>query len=152
MVNIGGPTQSRRRLMMAMTGSVLLCCNEVWAGALNFDCRLRILSSVQRTAAFRVTSAYRTVSMSAILVISGVIPIGLKANERKKMWETKNVNGETVNVDGARKITFQHWQEKWNTETSVRWATKLLPDITSWMERNFGEVFDTIFIWTRLFL
>ena len=34
------------------------------------------------------------------------------ASERKRVWETKNVNGETVNVGDARKRTILYWQEK----------------------------------------
>ena len=49
-------------LMMAITDSFLLYGSEVWADVLKVDCRLRILSSVQRTAALIVSSEYRTVS------------------------------------------------------------------------------------------
>ena len=59
------------------------------------------------------------------MVIGGVISIDLQASERKIVWETKNVNGETANVDDARNRTIKHWQEKWNTETSGRWTAKL---------------------------
>ena len=76
-----------------------------------------------------MASAHRTLFTLAILVICGVIPIGLQASERKRMWETKNVHRKTVNVDDARKRTTQYWQEKWNTETSGRWMSKLLADI-----------------------
>lgn len=84
---------------------------------------------MQGTAAIRVASAYKTVSKSAIQVISDVIPIGLQASERKRVWETKNVHGEAVKVDDARKRTIQHWQEKRNTETSGRYTAKFIPDI-----------------------
>ena len=87
------------------------------------------------------------------MVISGVIPIGQKESERKSVWDTKNINGET-GVDDARKQTIKYWQGKWNTGMSGRWTTKLLPDIARWMERKFGVVnslFHTIAIWTRLF-
>ena len=43
MGNIGGPTQSRCRLIIAITDSILLYGNEVLADALKVDCRLRIL-------------------------------------------------------------------------------------------------------------
>ena len=77
-----------------------------------------------------MVSTYKTVSREAILVNSG---------ERKKVWLVKYVHGKTVNVDDVRKLTIQHWEEKWNTETSGRLTAKLLPDITRWMERKFGE-------------
>ena len=69
MANIGGPAQSTRRLMMAITDSILLYGSENWVEALKVDFRMKILSSVQQTFALRVASAYRTASKSAILVI-----------------------------------------------------------------------------------
>ena len=53
--------------------------------ALKSDCRMRILSSEQLTAALKVTSAYTIVSMTAIFDISGVIPIGLQVSERRRV-------------------------------------------------------------------
>ena len=76
--------------------------------------------------------SFDSLRKSAILIINN-----LQASERKSV---KNVNGEIVNVDDARKRTIQHWQEKWNTETSGRGTAKRLPNITGWMERKFGEV------------
>ena len=83
--------------MIALMDSILLNGCEIWAHALNVDCKIKILLLLQRTAALRLALAYRTVATSAILVISGVIPLCLQAIERKRVWETKNVNGETVN-------------------------------------------------------
>ena len=56
------------------------------------------------------------------------------------MWNAKNVNGETVNVDDAKKRIIQHKQEKWNTETNGRWTAKLFLNITRWMERNLERL------------
>ena len=47
MANLGGPTQSKRRLIMAITDSMLLYSSDVWADALKVYRRIRILSSVQ---------------------------------------------------------------------------------------------------------
>ena len=49
MANIGGPPQSRRSFVMAITDSILLYSSENCVDALRVDCRLRILSSIQRT-------------------------------------------------------------------------------------------------------
>ncbi|XP_036317690.1 uncharacterized protein LOC118732668, partial [Rhagoletis pomonella] len=89
MANIGGPTQSKRKLLMSTTLNILLYGAEIWADTLQKNNRCKILSRAHRTAALRVASAYRTVSGEAILVISGTVPIDLLAAERKKMWELK---------------------------------------------------------------
>ena len=54
MANIGGPVQSRRRLTVAITDSILRYGSVVRAEALKVACRMKIVSSVQRTAALRV--------------------------------------------------------------------------------------------------
>ena len=68
-------------------GHYLVLGSKVWAAALKVDFRIIIISSVQRTATLRVASAYGILSKSANLVISGVIPNGLQASERKSIGD-----------------------------------------------------------------
>ena len=63
------------------------------------DCRMKNLSSLQRTTTLREASTYKTTSKSAILAISGVIILGLQASERKRAWKTKIEHVEAVNVN-----------------------------------------------------
>ena len=59
---------------------------------LKVECRMKVLSSVQRTGVLRVTSALKTTSRSTILIISGVMFIGLLTSERrgsKCRWRPK---------------------------------------------------------------
>ena len=58
---------------------------------------------MQRTVARRISSAYRTVSEQAILVISFSIPIDILAEERRKPWAYKNLNHA---VDTSRDVHF----------------------------------------------
>ena len=103
MANIGGPTESKRRLLMSTTQSILLYGAEIWGDAVRQECRRKLLAKVQRTAALRVSSAYRTVSEQAILVISSTIPIDLLIEERKTIWvlknSTQNVIPDTIRED-----------------------------------------------------
>lgn len=89
MANIGGPLPSRRKMLMEVINSILLYGSEVWASTLEKRNRAKRLLAVQRTAALRVTSAYRTVSTDAILVIAGIIPIDLQALERKNTFKMR---------------------------------------------------------------
>ncbi|XP_054288152.1 uncharacterized protein LOC129003849 [Macrosteles quadrilineatus] len=98
MANVGGPRSSRRRLLMSAVQSVLLYGSEVWADALNKEAYRSRLARVQRQAALRVASAYRTVSEPAILVIAGVIPVKLLAAERKAIYQRQGYIGK----DAAR--------------------------------------------------
>jgi len=111
MANIGGPTQSKRRLLLTASNTILLYGCEVWAEALKADSRRKVYASVQRTAALRIASAYRTVSEAAVLVISSCIPIDLLAFERRKRWEEKR-EGRVSTFEEARQHTIQQWQER----------------------------------------
>lgn len=138
MANIGGPTECKRRLLMSTTESILLYGAEIWGDAVSQECRRKLLGKVQRTAALRVSSAYRTVSEQAILVISRSIPIDLLAEERKKSWVLKN-STENVAPDIVREETLQKWQSRWNTSATGRWTAKLIPNVKMWINRKHGE-------------
>ena len=138
MANIGGPTESKRRLLMSTTQSILLYGAEIWSDAVSQECRRKLLGKVQRTAALRVSSAYRTVSEQAILVISGSIPIDILAEERKKIWILKN-NSQNVSTDTVREETLQKWQSRWETSETGRWTANIITNVKVWMERKHGE-------------
>lgn len=141
MANVGGPVHCKRKLLMSTTQSILLYGCELWADALKAEYRRKVLSSVQRTAALRVASAYRTVSEVAVLVISGTTPIDLLAYERKKIWVLKKMNKNMKTTAQETKLdTLRQWQERWNTNTRGRWTAKLIPDLDTWLNRGFGEV------------
>lgn len=139
MANIGGPKQSKRNLLAATVNSILLYGCELWADTLNAECRRKIMASVQKTAALRVASAYRTVSEPAVLVISGNIPIDLLARERKKIYSAKLEN-LPLDKKHIREQTIQRWQERWDQESRARWTRRLIPNLEPWVARRSGEV------------
>ena len=140
MANVGGPKSSRRRLMMSAVQSVLLYGAEVWADALNIEFyRIRI-ARVQRQAALRVCSAYRTVSEPAVLVIAGVIPVKLLAGERKAIYQRQGEIGKDAARAEERSRTYQQWQQSWERETRGRWTARLIKQVQPWVERRHGEV------------
>ena len=124
---------------MSTTQEVLLYGSEIWADAVKKQCHRKVLSAVQRTAALRVASSYRTVSLAAVLVISSTIPIDLLVLERRKLWANKN--GENrITKEEARAETILAWQERWQNETYGRWTARLIPELKAWLERKVGEV------------
>ena len=66
---------------MTVMNSILLYGSEVWRDVPDSESKRKILAALQRTAALRVSSAYRTVSGAAVLVIVVEIPIDLLAFE-----------------------------------------------------------------------
>lgn len=141
MANIGGPLPNRRKLLMEASNSVLLYGSEIWGEKMNVRKRANALLAVQRSAALRVTSAYRTVSGSAVLVIAGMIPIDLQILERRRLWTTRQINNvETEIEERTRYETLQRWQERWNADTRGRWTQRLIPNIEKWVNRHRGDV------------
>lgn len=140
MANVGGPKSSKRRLLMAAVQSTLLYGAEVWAEALNKESYKKRLCQVQRRAALRVASAYRTVSEPAALVIAGVIPIDLLARERRAIYLRKAETDKTAVRREERLCTLGRWRQRWIEESRGRWTARLVNDLGPWMDREHGEV------------
>lgn len=140
MANTYGPKPSIRRLLMSTAHSILLYGAEVWADALAVKKYRKAMTNVQRRGALRIACAYRTVSAEAVLVVAGVIPIDLLATERKRIYDRDE---ETSKEDAAvreRERTLTDWQVRWTTESCGSWTRRLIRNLGSWTERNFGEV------------
>lgn len=137
MANVGGPTASKRRLLMGVAESVLLYGCEIWADALDKQQYRRKLAAVQKKGALRIASSYRTVSEAATLVIAGVVPIDLRAKERKNIWKWKQMGKRADREERAR--TLRVWQERWETERRGRWTARLIGDVSNWINREHGE-------------
>lgn len=140
MVNLGGPSSSKRRLLMGTVQSILLYGAEVWAVAMNKKASREKLGRVQRRSALRVTSAYRTVSEPAVLVIAGVVPIHLLADETRRVFIRRNEQQRRAIRNEERTATLASWQQIWESETRGRWTARLIPNIKEWIARDHGEV------------
>ena len=89
MPNIGGPREAKRRLVASVVNSKLLYAAPIWTSAYNNHAIQKKLFSAQRGAALRIVSAYRTVSMSAVLVLVSVPPIDLLAKDRQETFQIR---------------------------------------------------------------
>ncbi|KAF6212789.1 hypothetical protein GE061_010498 [Apolygus lucorum] len=140
MANIGGPSPSKRRLLMRTTDAILLYGAEVWADALKFQKYRTRIESVQRRGALRICSGYRTVSAPAVQVVAGVTPIDLLADERRRIHLRKAENAPTVVKKEEREETMRRWQNRWRSESRGRWTARLIHGVKEWTERVHGEV------------
>lgn len=131
--NIGGPRSSKRRVLTSIIHSKLLYGAPIWYPAMGNNKLKRKLLSMQRLAAIRVCSAYRTVSTAAVGVIAGIPPIDIMALERKEKYE-----GEMA-ADARRNLRHR-WQARWDQEETGRWTRELIPNIEKWIDRPYGEV------------
>lgn len=140
MANIGGPTQNKRKLLMNVTNAILLYGCEIWADALKKEMYRKQMAAVQRRGALRVISSYRTVSEPAVLVIAGVPPIDLMAQERKMIYHLKSRVGIEAAKSEAEEQTLRCWEERWKVDTRGRWTVRLVGDLRKWINRQHGEV------------
>ena len=125
MPNIGGPREAKRRLVASVVHLKLLHAAPVWANALQNHAIQKRLFSVQRSAAWRIVSAYRAVSTSAVLVLVSVLTIGLLVEERQKTFQVSiQVSTctdlqemarakEAMRKDGRHRLD-EKWQMRWH--------------------------------------
>ncbi|KAJ8964365.1 hypothetical protein NQ317_003009 [Molorchus minor] len=88
--------------------------------------------------ALRVASAYRTVSTEAALVIAGMIPIDILAEERRELAKAGGAREGNPKVE--RKKTMRKWQQRWDTADCGEWTRSLIGDIETWTGRKFGGI------------
>ena len=80
--NTRGPSHYNRSLYYNVWELVLLYAAPVWAPSLRLEANRRIIRRAHRTAFIRTSTAYRTVSYQALCMLTGRMPIHLKAG----MW------------------------------------------------------------------
>ena len=151
MPNIGGLRKAKRRLMASVVNLKLLYAAPIWNSALNNHAILKKLFSAQRGVMMRIVSAYRTVSTSAVLVVASVSPIDLLAEDRKETFQLRkeltcltNLQEiarakEAIHKDGRRRLV-EKWQTRWHGDQSGRWTHRLIPELTTWLDRKHGQV------------
>lgn len=96
MANLGEPLPNRRNVLMGTCNSILLYGSEIWSTTLETQTRAKKSLAIQRTAALRVTSAYRTVSAQAVIVIAGMIPIDSASYGKGKYVQRKEKRHEAI--------------------------------------------------------
>lgn len=136
--NIGGASQRKRRLLATVVTNQLLYASPIWAGALVFKNNVETLEGPQRKVALRCVRAYRTVSTAAALVVSGLIPAHLLAEEQQKRYRHR-CEGIVYDESEERNATICKWQEEWRKSDKGKWTRRLIPEIKNWLQRKFGN-------------
>ncbi|GBP65563.1 Retrovirus-related Pol polyprotein from type-1 retrotransposable element R1 2 [Eumeta japonica] len=142
MTNVGGPKQSKRLLLSSVVTSVLTYGISIWADALDTQESLRKAGPVYRRSALRVASAFRTISEEAVCFISGTLPLRVRAEERRTLYQQRKTT--TLSAQELRTEERQHsillWQLQWDAAKKDRWTHRLIPRIDVWLNRSHGEV------------
>ncbi|KAL7726524.1 hypothetical protein ACLKA6_001146 [Drosophila palustris] len=122
MSNVGGPRQRSRWLIANVVRSIILYAAPVWAPAMTVKAYGKSCKAAYRTCALRVLSAFRTVSDDAALVLAGMIPLDLLAEEAR-------CSGDPTT---KRDATMAKWQERWRATANGSWTKPIVPDIRPW--------------------
>lgn len=141
--NIGGPRSSKRLLLARVISSTILYAAPVWEEALRTETYRRKIEAVYRRCAIRAISGYRTISLEAACVISGLIPIDILADEatriRREIKTSPLANPTEIRRE-QRARSQRMWQVRWDSSPNGRWTHKLIPNIEEWNQRKHGDV------------
>lgn len=96
----------------------------LWSPALRKQANCRKIRRVQRLVNIKMVKAFRTISYDASCIISGILPLEIKIEEKARLYErcllNENSTGHPVDKNTKREITskIQHESvEKWE----IRW-------------------------------
>ncbi|CAB0029833.1 unnamed protein product [Trichogramma brassicae] len=117
MPNTGGPRSSRRELYAHR------CATETQA-------YIHQAEAVHRRACLHVISGRPDVSCDVTYVIASVPPLTLLVDEHRP---------EDVKEEDRRE-TLSKLQARWDRSSKGRWTHGLIPNITEWVEKGYGEV------------
>lgn len=137
MPNNSAISSSKKRLLASVSTSVLRYAAPVWVTALQTRRNRSRLNSTFRLMAMRVCSAYRTISSEAVYVIAGTIPIDLLLEEENECYRDRGISGVRRR---ARADTVRKWQQQWDNAENGRWTHRLIPNVSTWLDRKHGEV------------
>lgn len=121
---------ARRRIIATAVEAKLLYGSEIWNGRM-VNYAVKHLESVQRTVALKIIRGYGTVSAEAALVISGMLPLAINARHRARRF--------AIGVKSSESSKLNDWQDRWNRAVTGAWTRILIPDLTMWIKREFGE-------------
>ena len=123
MPNVEVPNACKRRLICSAVESIKLYAAPVWHLALKRESYKQAMLRVHRKAAIRISSAYRTIFNSAVMVIAGTIPIDIKARERVVVFKKE------VTKTDARTASLEEWQSRRRIDNTGAWTRRLVPEV-----------------------
>jgi len=138
MPNVGGPKQSKRRLLSSVVNSKLMYAAPVWAKVVGGVARNREMLS---QTALRVARYYRTVSDMATMVIANMSSGHLLTDERSRVGVRRRATGimspafkhEISNKERAE--TMSRWQHLWSGSAEGHGTKRLLSNVIRWSRR-----------------
>ena len=113
----------------------------------------RTLLSAQKYALMRVARAYKTVSVEALQVVGGEIPLDILAKEMHYKYKVRKKDAfryEDINFEPEmrpswakgqlRRITMQLWQKRWDESTKGRITFEYFSNVSQQIKLRYLEV------------
>lgn len=85
-----------------------------------------------------LASAYRTISMEAFYVLTGIIPIGVILVEDSECYQHKVANGQPSRVVRLTALMTK-WQQKWDQKSKGTWSHRLILLYPNGLVERMGE-------------
>lgn len=115
MPNVGGPSKSKRSLLMSVVHSGLLYGAPIWVdGAQVVQKSRNLLLQAHRSAALRVARYYRDVSDMAALVLAKMPPAHFLIAGRSRVAASRRADAVYTKQDLLAE-TIRQWQVVWNS-------------------------------------
>lgn len=155
MPNCRGPSELKRKLYMNVVLSILLYGAPVWAPSLLRHKENRLLvEAAMRKMAQRVCRAYRTVSYTAALVLSGTPPVENIATRLASIFHRlrrAEAAGEEISARARQLVNIRaktHALERWKVhlegmgprEPGRRVREAIVPRLIEWTNRRHGRI------------
>ncbi|XP_046481057.1 uncharacterized protein [Neodiprion pinetum] len=146
MPNLGGPSAGRRKLLASVAYSTALYAAPICEGALGVKRNEARLEAVARTCALRVITAYRTVSTEVAMVLAGMVPLRLMAEERGRIAARGAEGTGRSGPAGAairreeRMTTIERWDARWRDGEKGGWTRQAIPTLGPWLDRRHGHL------------
>lgn len=94
-ISWGLSTEITKTMYIAITEPIVMYAATVWHGAVEKINNQKKLNTVQRGFAQMIARTYKTVSLSAAMLLAGLLPLDL----RIKVYAVQNKKRETVGTD-----------------------------------------------------
>lgn len=97
------PNSAKRTVLAGVHVSVMLYAAPLWVDYMDIDYNKMMVNRSHRKVSLRVASAYRTVWIQALQVITGIVRMHLQATERMTIY---NGGGGVRFREEARETTY----------------------------------------------
>lgn len=88
-ISWGLNSETIRTIYVAVIEPIIMYASSAWAAAAKKITVQNYLNAVQRGFAQKICKAYRTVSLNAALILTGLLPLDLRIQESAQLYEAK---------------------------------------------------------------